>query len=98
MRYGGRFVTVGYASGTIPKIPLNLVLLKGVQLLGFQFPAFATHQAEEHRRGEQELLELLATGRVAPHVGTVLPLDEVVAALREVGEGRAVGKVVLTCD
>lgn len=98
MRYGGRFVTVGYASGTIPKIPLNLVLLKGVQLMGFQFPAFATHQAEEHRRNEQELLELLATGRVAPHVGTVLPLAEVVAALREVGEGRAVGKVVLTCD
>jgi NADPH2:quinone reductase len=98
MRYGGRFVTVGYASGTIPKIPLNLVLLKGVQILGFQFPAFATHQAEEHRRNEQELLELLASGRVAPHVGRVLPLDGVVDALREVGEGRAVGKVVLTCD
>jgi NADPH:quinone reductase-like Zn-dependent oxidoreductase len=98
MRYGGRFVTVGYASGTIPRIPLNLVLLKGVQLLGFQFPSFAMHQPDEHQRNEQELLELLVAGKVAPHVGTVLPLDGVVDALREVGEGRAVGKVVLTLD
>ena len=96
LRYGGRFVTVGYASGTIPRIPLNLVLLKGVRILGFQFQAFAAHQADEYARNERELLDLLASGRATPHVGTVLPLDDVVAALREVGEGRAVGKVVLT--
>lgn len=95
MRYGGRFVTVGYASGTIPRIPLNLVLLKGVQVLGFQFPSFATHQPEELRRNEQELMALLVAGTAVPHVGTVLPLDDVVAALREVGDGRAVGKVVI---
>ncbi len=43
LRWGGRFVTVGYASGEIPRIPLNLVLLKGCQVLGFQFRDFAEH-------------------------------------------------------
>ena len=43
LRWGGRFVTVGYASGSVPRIPLNLVLLKGVHVLGFQFIDFATH-------------------------------------------------------
>ena len=47
LRWGGRFVTVGYASGEIPRIPLNLVLLKGVQVLGFQFIDFATHRPDE---------------------------------------------------
>ena len=45
---GGRFVTVGFASGTIPRIPLNLVLLKGVHVLGFQFRDFATHMPDRH--------------------------------------------------
>ncbi|HXW39243.1 MAG TPA: NADPH:quinone oxidoreductase family protein, partial [Acidimicrobiales bacterium] len=43
LRWGGRFVTVGYASGTIPRIPLNLVLLKGVSILGFEMRGFGTH-------------------------------------------------------
>jgi NADPH2:quinone reductase len=95
LRWGGRFVTVGYASGVIPRIPLNLVLLKGVQILGFQFLDFATHRPEELRRNEDELTELLATGRIAPHVGATFGLDQVAAALRHVADGRAIGKVVL---
>jgi NADPH:quinone reductase len=46
LRYGGRFVTVGYASGAIPRIPLNLVLLKGIEVRGFQFLDFAAHEPE----------------------------------------------------
>ena len=57
-------MTVGYASGVIPRIPLNLVLLKGIQILGFQFIDFATHRPDELVRNERELLELLAAGRV----------------------------------
>lgn len=95
LRWGGRFVTVGYASGVIPCIPLNLVLLKGVQVLGFQFLDFVRHDADGFQRNEDELRELLATGRAVPHIGTVLPLDGVVAALRLVADGAAIGKVVL---
>jgi NADPH:quinone reductase len=96
LRYGGRFVTVGYASGTIPAIPLNLVLLKGVQIVGFQFATFARHEPAELQRNEEELLALLASGRASPHIGARFNLEDAGAALRYVADGRAVGKVVLS--
>jgi NADPH:quinone reductase len=95
LHWQGRFVTVGYASGTIPRIPLNLVLLKGISILGFDFRSFGEHRADEITRNEAELMELLATKRVAPHLGASFPLEDVVGAMRYVGDGRAIGKVVL---
>jgi NADPH2:quinone reductase len=95
LRWGGRFVTVGYASGVIPKIPLNLVLIKGVQILGFEFLGFATNAPAEARRNENELMDLFATGRVVPHIGAAFPLDDVAAGLRHVADGRAIGKVLI---
>ena len=95
LRWGGRFVTVGYASGVIPKIPLNLVLIKGVHILGFEFLGFATNADEDVQRNEDELAELFAAGRVVPHIGAAFPLDAAAAALRHVADGRAIGKVVI---
>lgn len=95
LRYGGRFVTVGYASGQIPRIPLNLVLLKGVRVMGFQFIDFATHEADALARNEEELLGLLADGRATPRIGATFDLSETAAALRVVADGQAIGKVVL---
>jgi NADPH2:quinone reductase len=95
VHWGGRFVTVGFASGTIPRIPLNLVLLKGVRVLGFQFRDFATHMATDMARNDAELLELLASGRARPVIGATYDLAETAEALRVVGDGQAVGKVVL---
>jgi len=95
LRWGGRFVTVGYASGAVPRIPLNLVLLKGIHLLGFQFRDFAAHAPDELRLGEQELLSLLAAHQVLPHIGATFELTEAAAALRHVADGQAIGKVVL---
>ncbi|AKS33239.1 NADPH:quinone oxidoreductase family protein [Mycolicibacterium goodii] len=92
LRRGGRFVTIGFASGVIPRIPLNLVLVKGAQIVGFQFRDVAP---EEFARNESELTQMLASGAVTPHIGAVYPLAEAAAALRHVAEGRAVGKVVL---
>jgi len=95
VHWGGRFVTVGFASGTIPRIPLNLVLLKGVRVLGFQFRDFATHMAADMARNDAELLELLASGRARPVIGATYDLAQTAEALRLVGDGQAVGKVVL---
>ena len=95
LRWGGRFVSVGYASGVIPRIPLNLVLLKGIAVLGFEFLGFATHAADELHRNDAELLELLEDGRAVPHVGAVFARGDVVTALRHVASGRAIGKVVI---
>ena len=95
LHYGGRFVTVGFAAGEIPRIPLNLVLLKGISVTGFQMRDFGAHQRDELERNEAELMELLASGRVAPHIGATFPLEEAAAALRYVADGHAVGKIVL---
>jgi NADPH:quinone reductase len=95
LHYGGRFVTVGYAGGAIPRIPLNLVLLKGIHILGFQFRDFASHQPADMARNDRELLDLLAQGRAAPLIGAEFDLAEVVTALRHVADGQAVGKVLL---
>jgi NADPH2:quinone reductase len=89
---GGRFVTVGFASGVIPRIPLNLVLVKGVQVVGFNFGDVAP---DEFARNEDELRGHLVSGRVSPHIGATYPLAETVAALRHVADGRAIGKVLI---
>lgn len=94
LRYGGRFVTVGYASGEVPRIPLNLVMLKGIEILGFQFVDFVGNHPDEWARDEAELTALFASGRAAPHIGATFPLDHVAEALRLVADGRAIGKVV----
>jgi NADPH2:quinone reductase len=92
LRRGGRFVTVGYASGTIPRIPLNLVLLKGVRILGFHFQDVPP---DDFARNEEELAGLLAAHPWLPHIGATFPLSEVATALREVADGKAIGKIVL---
>lgn len=92
LRRKGRFVTVGYASGVIPAIPLNLVLIKGIHVLGFQFQDVPS---DEFERNERELLELLVSRRVSPHIGAVYPLSRTADALRHVGDGRAIGKVLI---
>ena len=92
LRRGGRFVTIGYASGVIPRIPLNLVLVKGIQVLGFQFQDVP---ADEFVRNERELTTLLTSGRVAPHIGASYPLEDTARALRQVADGRAIGKVLI---
>jgi NADPH:quinone reductase len=95
LHFGGRFVTVGYASGTIPRIPLNLVLLKGCAVLGFQFGDFARHRPDEIARNDRELMELLVEGKAAPLIGATFDLEDSGEALRWVADGKAVGKVVV---
>ena len=93
LRRGGRFITVGYASGVIPRIPLNLVLVKSVQIMGFQFHDLAP---DEFARNESDLTDLLASGRIAPHIGATFQLAETAKALRLVADGKAIGKVLIT--
>jgi NADPH:quinone reductase len=94
-RWGGRFVTVGFASGEIPRIPLNLVLLKGVIVTSFEFRGFATHRPEAMAHATAELRDMLASGRIRPHISAVYPLDATATALEDVLERRATGKVLI---
>ena len=94
-RWGARYVVVGFASGEIPRIPLNLVLLKGVIVTGFEFGGFVTHAADVFARGQQELDALLASGALQPHVSARYSLDDAPAALRAMRDREAVGKIVV---
>jgi NADPH:quinone reductase len=70
-------------------------MLKGVVVKGFEIRNFAQHAPEAAARDRAELAELLADGRIRPHVGAVFPLSEVAAALRLVADRGALGKVVI---
>lgn len=94
-RWGGRFIVVGFASGEIPRIPLNLVLLKGVIVKGFEFRTFAEHAPEEARRDRDELFALFSSGQVRPHVSAVFPLEQTAEALRAMADRQALGKIVI---
>ncbi|WP_306320080.1 MULTISPECIES: NADPH:quinone oxidoreductase family protein [unclassified Streptomyces] len=94
VRWGGRFVTIGFAAG-IPRLPMNLVLLKGVQVTGFQLRDLAAHVPQDFAANEARLRALFAAGTVRPHIGAEFTLTDTAAALRCVADGRAIGKVVV---
>lgn len=98
LRRGGVFVTLGYAAGTIPAIPLNLVLLKGVTVRGMEIRAFADDYPHEAARDLAELDQMFADGLVRPYIGARFPLAETPAALRYVAERKAIGKVIIDVD
>lgn len=94
-KFGSRFVVIGFAAGPIPKIALNLVLLKGVRVMGFEMRTFGENAPHLQKRDQQELLELLAAGKLDPYVSAVYSLDDTAGAMRAV-EARAItGKVLI---
>jgi NADPH2:quinone reductase len=92
---GGTFITLGYAAGAIPAIPLNLVLLKGVTIRGMEIRTFTDDHPTEAARDLAELSHLFGSGAVRPFIGARFPLAETAAALRHVADRKALGKVVV---
>jgi len=92
---GGTFVTLGYAAGAIPAIPLNLVLLKDICVRGMEIRTFMGDHPDEAVRDAEELAEMFTTGRIRPYIGARFPLAETAAALRYVAERKVLGKVVI---
>ena len=96
MAWNGRFLVVGFAAGDIPKIPLNLPLLKGCAIVGVFWGAFTGREPERNAANIQQLLGWIADGKLAPHVSATYPLDQAATAINELAERRATGKVVVT--
>ena len=92
--FGSRFITVGYTAG-IPRIPLNLVLLKGVRVLGYEARTFGVNAPQLLARDREELQQLYESARVAPYIGATFDLDDVAAALRLMGDRGAIGKIII---
>ena len=95
MAWDGRYLVVGFASGEIPKIPLNLALLKGADICGVFWGAWWRKDPEGSAQNVAELSRMLTSGDLKPKI-TTYPLDEYRIALKALEERRAIGKVVLT--
>jgi len=91
----GRFLVVGFAAGEIPKIPLNLTLLKGCDIQGVFWGAFVMREPERHLANVAELMQWFQDGRIRPHIHATYRFEEVAQALGDISSRRATGKVVL---
>jgi len=91
----GRHLVVGFASGQIPKLPLNLILLKGCNVLGVHWGAWVRQNPQAYRANLAELARWCAAGRLSCHVHAVYPLAEMAQALRTLTERKAMGKVIV---
>jgi NADPH2:quinone reductase len=94
-KWGSRFVVVGFASGEIPRIPLNLILLKGVILRGMEMRSIMENVPELVLRDQRELKDLFVGAKIHPHVSAVYPLADTAVALRSISERTATGKVLI---
>jgi NADPH2:quinone reductase len=94
MRWGGRFVVVGFASGEIPRIPLNLPLIKGALIVGFELRTLGQRRPDFVEHADRALAELVSRG-LRPPVGAVHELDDVVVALRQMANAEFCGKSVI---
>lgn len=94
IRWGGTFVTVGFAAGEIPRIPLNLVLLKNVIVRGVELRTLGTHRPDAVSRATAAMAGLVAEG-MSPMVTEVFSLDDAAKALALVADRKATGKVVI---
>jgi NADPH2:quinone reductase len=92
----GRLLVVGFASGEIPKIPLNLLLLKGVAAIGVFWGEAVKRDPDGHRRNMEDVLRWVAEGKLHPRIHATFPLERTADAIAVLDRREAVGKVVLT--
>lgn len=95
MAWEGRFLVVGFAAGQIPRIPTNLLLLKGCNLVGVFWGVFRDRNPDRHRAGMEQILEWCRTGVLKPHIEAEFPLEDTGKALALIANRQAKGKVVI---
>jgi len=91
----GRYLVIGFTSGEIPKLPLNLVLLKGCQIMGVFWGSFAMREPARNHRNAEQIFAWIAEGKLRPAIDEVLPFTEAGAALTRLEQRRVKGKLVL---
>jgi NADPH2:quinone reductase len=95
MAWEGRFLVIGFAAGDIPRIPLNLTLLKSCDIVGVFWGAFTMREPDRNRANIEELLRLWTAGKISLYVSSTYPLERGAEAIAELAERRAKGKVVV---
>ncbi len=97
MNWNGRFLVIGFPAG-IPKMPLNLTLLKSCDIRGVFWGAFVAGFPKENAANVADLFRLYSDGKIKPHVSATFPLEKAGEAITELAERRATGKIVVTMD
>jgi len=95
LNWDGRFLVIGFPAG-IPKLPLNLTLLKSCQIVGVFWGAFVARDPKGHAANMEDLFRLYREGKIKPHISNRYPLERAADAIKELSERRAKGKVVIT--
>ena len=96
--WGGRHLVIGFTAGEIPRIPLNLPLLKGCSIVGVFWGSFMAREAGHYQENIQELLSWFSAGKLKPHISATYPLEQAGEALNDVMSRKVKGKVVLLIE
>ena len=91
----GRYLVIGFAAGQIPKIPLNITLLKGCQIVGVFWGAWVGQFPDENKKNFDELFKLHAEGKINPEVSQTFSLDNAADAFTHLANRKAKGKVII---
>jgi NADPH2:quinone reductase len=95
VRWQGRYLVIGFAAGDIPKLPLNLLLLKGCDVLGVFWGESVKRDPAGHRANMVQVLDWIAAGRLAPRIHGRFPLEDIRTAIGVLDRREAIGKVVV---
>ncbi|MCH7901323.1 MAG: NADPH:quinone oxidoreductase family protein [Acidobacteria bacterium] len=95
-RWGGRLLVIGFATGTIPEIPLNLPLLKGNSVVGVFWGRFTTEEPDKHAANAREVVEWVEQGKLKPMIQKTYSLDRGQDALRWVADRKVMGRVIIS--
>jgi NADPH:quinone reductase-like Zn-dependent oxidoreductase/acyl dehydratase len=95
MTWKGRYLVVGFASGTIPQIPFNLMLLKGCSIIGIFWGSFTEKEPHENYKNISELFQWLLSGKIKPHIYKIYPLEYASEALNDLRDQKVIGKAIV---
>ena len=95
--WGGRFLVIGFPAG-IPKVPLNLTLLKSCDIVGVFWGAAVARDPKGHQENVKQLMEMYAQGKIKPHVSERFSLDKAGDAIAHLAARKAMGKVVVVTE
>ena len=95
LKWYGRYLVIGFAAGEIPKIPLNLALLKSVDICGVFWGAWTARYPKEHEINMKEILSYYASGKINPRISNSYSLDDFDLAFDELTSRKAMGKVII---
>jgi NADPH:quinone reductase len=96
MRWNGRLLPIGFTSGEVPSIPMNLPLLKNYSIVGMFSGAWTERCPGEVARAMEAIMQWVGEGKLRPHVNRVLPLERAAEAMSAIADRSVIGRTVLS--